>query len=273
LASKIGAGGMGEVYKARDTRLDRTVAIKVLTAHLADDPHARERFQREARAVAALNHPHICTLHDVGSQDPSTGSGQAMDFLVMEYLDGETLAERLAKGPLPLDRALQYAIQIAGALDKAHRQGIKHRDLKPGNVMLTTVGTKLLDFGAGEAATGGRSGRRDGRRTTRQPVPDGTGHDPWHAAVHGARATRREARGRAHGHLRLWRPALRDAHRQDSVRGDESGEPHLGDPVVRPTADRVAATSQSTRIGSRRQDVSGERPRRAVQSAHDLTAS
>jgi serine/threonine protein kinase/Tol biopolymer transport system component len=147
LASKIGAGGMGEVYKARDTRLDRTVAIKVLTAHLADDPHARERFQREARAVAALNHPHICTLHDVGSHDPSTGSGQAMDFLVMEYLDGETLAERLAKGPLPLDRALQYAIQIAGALDKAHRQGITHRDLKPGNVMLTKAGTKLLDFG------------------------------------------------------------------------------------------------------------------------------
>jgi Tol biopolymer transport system component len=147
LASKIGAGGMGEVYKARDTRLERTVAIKVLTAHVADDPHARERFQREARAVAALNHPHICTLHDVGSQDPSTSSGQPMDYLVMEYLNGETLAERFAKGPLPLDRALQYAIQIADALDKAHRQGITHRDLKPANVMLTTVGTKLLDFG------------------------------------------------------------------------------------------------------------------------------
>ena len=147
LASKIGAGGMGEVYKARDTRLDRTVAIKVLTAHLADDPQARERFQREARAVAALNHPHICTLHDVGSQDPSTGSGQVIDYLVMEYVDGETLADRLAKGLLPLDHALQYAIQIADALDKAHRQGITHRDLKPANVMLTTVGTKLLDFG------------------------------------------------------------------------------------------------------------------------------
>ena len=147
LASKIGAGGMGEVYKARDTRLDRAVAIKVLTAHLADDPHARERFQREARAVAALNHPHICTLHDVGSHDPSTGSGQAMDFLVMEYLDGKTLADRLAKGPLPLDHALQYAIQIGDALDKAHRQGITHRDLKPANVMLTKAGTKLLDFG------------------------------------------------------------------------------------------------------------------------------
>jgi serine/threonine protein kinase/Tol biopolymer transport system component len=147
LASRIGAGGMGEVYKARDTRLERTVAIKVLTADIADDPQARERFQREARAVAALNHPHICTLHDVGSHDPSTGSGQPIDFLVMEYLDGETLAERLAKGPLPLDRALLYAIQISDALDKAHRQGITHRDLKPGNVMLTPLGTKLLDFG------------------------------------------------------------------------------------------------------------------------------
>ena len=128
LASKIGAGGMGEVYKARDTRLDRTVAIKVLTAHLADDPHARERFQREARAVAALNHPHICTLHDVGSQDPSTSSGQAMDFLVMEYLDGETLAERLAKGPLPLDRALEYAIQIVVSMTLA---GFKSRCVIP----------------------------------------------------------------------------------------------------------------------------------------------
>jgi serine/threonine protein kinase/Tol biopolymer transport system component len=144
---RIGAGGMGEVYKAHDTRLDRTVAIKVLTAYLADDPQARERFQREARAVAALNHPHICTLHDVGSQNPSTGSGQPMDFLVMEYLDGQTLAERLAKGPLPLDRALRYAVQMADALDKAHRQGITHRDLKPANVMLTKAGTKLLDFG------------------------------------------------------------------------------------------------------------------------------
>ena len=177
LASKIGAGGMGEVYKARDTRLDRTVAIKVLTAHLADDPHARERFQREARAVAALNHPHICTLHDVGSQDPSTGSGQAMDFLVMEYLDGETLAERLAKGPLPLDRALQYAIQIADALDKAHRQGITHRDLKPGNVMLTTWGRSFSTSGW-RSCDRRSEGLSDERRGKRQPVADRTGHDP-----------------------------------------------------------------------------------------------
>jgi serine/threonine protein kinase len=131
---------MGEVYKARDTRLDRTVAIKVLPAHVASDPDLRERFEREARAIAALNHPHICTLYDVGQQD-------SIDFLVMEYLEGQTLAQGLTKGPLPLDQALQYAIQVADALDKAHRGGIVHRDLKPGNIMLTKAGTKLLDFG------------------------------------------------------------------------------------------------------------------------------
>jgi eukaryotic-like serine/threonine-protein kinase len=140
ILSASGAGGMGEVYRARDTRLDRIVAIKVLPAHLADRPELRERFEREARAVASLNHPHICVLHDIGRQD-------GIDFLVMEYLEGETLAERLKKGPLPLEQVLQYAIEIADALDKAHRKGITHRDLKPGNVMLTKAGTKLLDFG------------------------------------------------------------------------------------------------------------------------------
>jgi serine/threonine protein kinase len=136
----IGAGGMGEVYKARDTRLDRIVAIKVLPAHLADRPELRERFEREARTIASLNHPHICTLYDVGHQNGT-------DFLVMEYLEGETLATRLLKGPLPLEQVLQYAIEISDALDKAHRKGITHRDLKPGNVILTKSGAKLLDFG------------------------------------------------------------------------------------------------------------------------------
>jgi serine/threonine protein kinase/Tol biopolymer transport system component len=140
ILSAIGAGGMGEVYRARDTRLDRIVAIKVLPAHLADEPERRERFEREARTIASLNHPHICTLYDIGRQD-------GIDFLVMEYLEGETLAQRLLKGPLPLEQVLQYAIEIADALDKAHRKGITHRDLKPGNVMLTKSGTKLLDFG------------------------------------------------------------------------------------------------------------------------------
>src|SRR6202162_3427618 len=140
ILSAIGAGGMGEVYKARDTRLDRIVAIKVLPTHLADRAELRERFEREAKTIASLNHPHICVLHDIGQQDGT-------DYLVMEYLEGETLAQRLQKGALPLEQVLQFAIEIADALDKAHRKGITHRDLKPGNIMLTNTGTKLLDFG------------------------------------------------------------------------------------------------------------------------------
>ena len=136
----LGAGGMGEVYKATDTRLDRTVAIKVLPAHVADDPDLRQRFEREAKTISSLNHPHICTLYDIGKEGET-------DFLVMEYLDGQTLAQRLEKGALPLDQALTIAIEIADALDKAHRQGIVHRDLKPANIMLTKAGAKLLDFG------------------------------------------------------------------------------------------------------------------------------
>jgi Tol biopolymer transport system component/predicted Ser/Thr protein kinase len=131
---------MGEFYKARDTRLDRTVAIKVLPSHVASDPARRQRFEREARAISSLDHPHICALYDVGRHENT-------DFLVMQYLEGETLAARLAGGPLPLHRALEHAIEIANALDRAHRQGIVHRDLKPGNVMLTKDGAKLLDFG------------------------------------------------------------------------------------------------------------------------------
>jgi Tol biopolymer transport system component/predicted Ser/Thr protein kinase len=140
ILAAIGAGGMGEVYRARDARLNRIVAIKVLPAHLADRPELRERFEREARTVASLNHPHICSLFDIGRQD-------GIDFLVMEYLEGETLAHVLTKGRLPLEQALQFAIEIADALDKAHRKGVTHRDLKPGNIMLTKSGTKLLDFG------------------------------------------------------------------------------------------------------------------------------
>jgi serine/threonine protein kinase len=140
ILSSLGAGGMGEVYRARDTRLDRMVAIKVLLDHQTSEPGLRERFEREARAISSLNHSHVCTLYDVGHQD-------GVDYLVMEYIEGETLAARLVKGPLPLDQVLKYAIEIADALGKAHRQGITHRDLKPGNIMLTKSGAKLLDFG------------------------------------------------------------------------------------------------------------------------------
>ena len=140
ILSPLGAGGMGEVYKAKDTRLDRTVAIKVLPEHLSKDPALRERFEREARAVSSLNHPHICTLYDVGEDD-------SVHFLVMEHIEGETLADRLKKGALSLELALEYAVQIAYALKNAHRAGVVHRDLKPGNVMVTKPGVKLLDFG------------------------------------------------------------------------------------------------------------------------------
>ena len=140
VAAKVGQGGMGEVYKATDTRLHRTVAIKVLSHDVASDLGLKQRFEREARTVAALNHPHICTLHDIGSQG-------GVDFLVMEYLDGKTLTQRLARGALPLDQALQIAIEVADALDAAHQRGVVHRDMKPGNIMLDRSRAKLLDFG------------------------------------------------------------------------------------------------------------------------------
>jgi serine/threonine protein kinase len=151
----IGTGGMAEVYRARDTRLDRTVAIKVLTASFAASALRRERFEREARAISSLNHPHICALYDVGevpTRESSAGDDTPIRFLVLEYLEGQTLAERLTRGPLPPADALRHAIAIADALDKAHRSGIVHRDLKPANVMLTDGGVKLLDFGLAKSA-------------------------------------------------------------------------------------------------------------------------
>jgi serine/threonine protein kinase len=162
IQSAIGSGGMGEVYRARDTRLDRTVAIKILPDTLAADPQFRERFDREARAISQLTHPNMCTLFDVGEQ-----AGTA--YLVMEYLEGEILEQRLKKGALPLDDALKIAIQIADALTAAHRRGIVHRDLKPGNVMLTELGAKSDDTAE----------------------PDAARDDPRYVPIHGARAAAR----------------------------------------------------------------------------------
>src|SRR5882762_7664661 len=140
ISAPLGAGGMGEVYRARDIRLDRTVALKILPAQFSSDPARKQRFEREAKVISSLNHPHICVLHDIGSQN-------GIDYLVMECVEGDTLAKRLEKGPLPLDQVLKYGMQIADALSKAHRSGVVHRDLKPGNIMLTPAGAKLLDFG------------------------------------------------------------------------------------------------------------------------------
>jgi Tol biopolymer transport system component len=144
ILSPLGAGGMGEVYRAKDTRLERTVAVKVLPSHLSASPETRQRFEREAKTISQLSHPHICALYDVG-HDGDT------EYLVMEYLEGETITDRLARGSLPTEQLLRHAIEIADALDKAHRQGIVHRDLKPGNIMLTKSGVKLLDFGLAKA--------------------------------------------------------------------------------------------------------------------------
>ena len=154
----IGAGGMGEVYRARDTRLERTVAVKVLPQHLSASSEVRQRFEREAKTISQLSHPHICALYDVGREGET-------EYLVMEYLEGETLSDRLLKGSLPTEQTLRYGIEIADALDKAHRQGVVHRDLKPGNVMLTKSGVKLLDFGLAKAllpSPGGRGAGREG---------------------------------------------------------------------------------------------------------------
>ena len=147
IADWLGAGGMGEVYRARDTRLGRTVAIKILRRFLHDDPHLLQRFEREARTLATLSHPHICPVFDVGQQD-------GVDFLVMEYLDGQTLAELLVPGPLPVKEVVAIAIQIADALEAAHDKGIVHRDLKPANIKITSGGVvKVLDFGLAKAAS------------------------------------------------------------------------------------------------------------------------
>jgi serine/threonine protein kinase len=146
IQSYLGAGGMGEVYLARDTRLERTVAVKILPTQISDDSEAKQRFDREARAISSLSHPNICSLYDVGLQEGTS-------YIVMEYLQGQTLAARLEKGPLPLDQLLRYGIDICEGLGTAHRNGVIHRDLKPGNIMLTKTGAKLMDFGLAKSVT------------------------------------------------------------------------------------------------------------------------
>ena len=205
IESALGRGGMGEVYRARDARLRRSVALKVLTATVAHDPRFRERFDREARAISALNHSNICTLFDIGQHD-------GIEFLVMELLDGDTLAARIARGPLPHAEVLSIATQIGAALDTAHRAGIVHRDLKPGNIMLTKAGTgpagspqaKLLDFGLARPVSSADGIDDYASRAHRPRRP------ARHAAVHGARTARGPTGGRAVGYLGVRLRAVRD---------------------------------------------------------------
>jgi serine/threonine protein kinase len=201
ISAPIGAGGMGEVYRARDTRLGRDVAIKVLPQHLSGDPGRRERFEREARVISTLNHPHICTLFDIGSQETPQGP---IEFLVMEHIEGETLAARLAKGALPPDQTLRTALEIADALDRAHRQGVIHRDLKPANVMLTRSGAKLLDFGLAKLTEG------------RAPQGSGSGGPSGGSAGPTAAAS---AAGRAFAEGSLLATATRDLTTAGSLLG------------------------------------------------------
>ena len=177
--------------------------LRFLPTHLADRAELRERFEREAKTIASLNHPHICTLYDTGHQDE-------VDFLVMEYIEGETLAQRLQKGALPIQQVLQYAIEIADALDKAHRKGITHRDLKPGNIMLTKSGTKLLDFGLAKLTQEVSPVTPDSQLPTMQNAITGEGTILGHVAIHGAGASRSQGSGRAHGHFRVRRGGLRN---------------------------------------------------------------
>src|SRR6266516_1724705 len=168
ILAPLGAGGMGEVYRARDTRLDRTVAIKVLPEHLGDDPQLRERFDREARTISQLDHPNICVLYDVGQENGAS-------YLVMQYLEGETLASRLKRGAPPMHEALAIGVQMADALDKAHRSGIFHRDLKPANIFLTRSGAKLLDFGLAKVAAAAVREANVGMTTTEDVMPTAEG--------------------------------------------------------------------------------------------------
>src|SRR5512132_1662840 len=162
IVSRIGGGGMGEVFRARDTRLDRTVAIKILPVEFAENAELRTRFELEARTISQISHPHICALHDVGR-------AEGVEYLVLEFIEGETLTDRIARGPLPIEDVLRFGSQIAAALACAHRARIVHRDLKPGNVMITKTGAKLLDFGIA--------------RTSAAATPSGDDQVPRHAPI------------------------------------------------------------------------------------------
>src|SRR5512141_2277875 len=231
LVAPIGAGGMGEVYRAKDTRLDRTVAVKVLPAHLSTSAEVRQRFEREAKTISQLSHPHICALYDVGNQD-------GVEFLVMEYLEGETLSERLAKGPLAFDQVLRYGLEMADALDKAHRQGIVHRDLKPGNVMITKSGVKLLDFGLAKAVAPATP-----QQLTSFPTQMGPSLTQ---------------EGTILGTFQYMAPEQLDG--EEGVGGEQPGRVERGDHGERAACRVGPGAEGATGVRSRRAHVSGERP-------------
>ena len=253
---------MGEVYRARDTRLDRSVAVKVLAPALATDADFRARFAREAKAISALNHPHICGLYDIGREHDT-------DYLVLELLEGETLAARLVRGVLPLSQVLRFGIEIADALEAAHRQGIVHRDLKPGNVMLTPAGTKLLDFGlakntVGAAGTGVSQLATSPRTTTAEGTIIGTLPYMAPEQVQGL------AGRRAYRSLRAGHHPARDGHGPAGVRGHDAGESHCEDSRDRTARRVVARATHSSALDHVVQGCLAKAPADRWQTAHDV---
>ena len=220
ILAPLGAGGMGEVYRARDTKLSREVAIKVLPADLSADAHRLERFEKEARTASALNHPNIVTIYDIGLRGRET-------FMAMELVDGKTLRELLVGGALPLKRILGLSAQAADGLAKAHAAGIVHRDLKPENLMVTRDGfVKILDFGLAKLMPSGEESERD--EPADDDARDRGGHDPRHGRLHVARAGEREARGLPVGPVFVRIDPVRDGFGPAGVRASDGGADALG---------------------------------------------
>ena len=244
IVATLGAGGMGEVYKARDRRLDRIVAIKILPAGVADDPQRQERFRREARAISSLTHAHICTLHDIGEQD-------GVDFLVMEYLAGETLAHRLLRGAMPFEEALRIGAQLADALDTAHRRGLTHRDLKPANVMLAATGAKVLDFGLAKWHEDESAAPLSVMLAT-EPTLTQVGAVVGTLQVHGAGAGGGQAGRPTIGSVRARGDPVRDDDGTKGVRGPDRHERHGSNSVFNAAADEHPAAGNASRARPRR---------------------
>ena len=247
------------MYRARDVRLERTVAIKILPADLSSSPNLKQRFEREARAISSLNHPHICALYDIGAQD-------GVDFLVMEYLDGQTLADRLQKGALPIEQVLKIGMEIADALDKAHRQGITHRDLKPGNIMLTKSGAKLMDFGLS---------RQKLQFTASATAPSRTSYckrnNCRHFSIHIARATGRQRRRRAIRHFCVRCRTIRNGNRQARLQRKAPASIVAAILASEPTPINTRPTSPPE-LDRLIRTALAKNPNDRWQSAHDVSA-
>ena len=246
---------------------NRTVAVKILPSHLSEDPESKQRFDREARTISSLNHPNICTLHDVGHQD-------GIDYLVMEYLEGQTLADRLSKGPLPVEQVLKYGADICDGLEKAHRGGVVHRDLKPGNIMLTRTGAKLMDFGLAKTVGCGRPRPPACTATLShapgKPSPHGAGHGGRDVPVHVARADRGQGGRCPFGHLRPWGGAVRNGDGKRAFEGKTAASAMAAVMEREPPPISSSAADDSARARAVDQDLPGKDPDERWQTAHDV---